>query len=137
MKKISIEWLVLVAVCFVFSASSVYAGGAVVITEPATGATVSSPVKVCMAVDGVEVQPAKKGVNPGKGHHHLLIDVDLPNDLGQRIGKDANHVHMGDGSTCKELKLSSGKHVIRALFANGGHVPYSPAITSKVTVTVK
>ena len=137
MKKISIEWLVLVAVCFVFSASSVYAGGAVVITEPATGATVSSPVKVCMAVDGVEVQPAKKGVNPGKGHHHLLIDVDLPNDLGQRIGKDANHVHMGDGSTCKELKLGPGKHVIRALFANGGHVPYNPAITSTVLVTVK
>jgi len=44
---------------------------------------------------------------------------------------------MGDGSTCKELKLGSGKHVIQALFANGGHVPYSPAITSKVTVTVK
>ena len=137
MKKISIEWLVLVAVCFVFSASSVYAGGAVVITEPATGATVSSPVKVCMAVDGVEVQPAKKGVNPGKGHHHLLIDVDLPKDLSQRIGKDANHVHMGDGSTCKELKLGSGKHVIRVLFANGGHVPYNPAITSTVIVTVK
>ena len=137
MKKISIEWLVLVAVCFVFSASSVYAGGAVVITEPATGATVSSPVKVCMAVDGVEVQPAKKGVNPGKGHHHLLIDIDLPSDLGQRIGKDANHVHMGDGSTCKELKLGPGKHVIRALFANGGHVPYNPAITSMVLVTVK
>ena len=137
MKKISIEWLVLVAVCFVFSASSVYAGGAVVITEPATGATVSSPVKVCMAVDGVEVQPAKKGVNPGKGHHHLLIDIDLPSDLGQRIGKDANHVHMGDGSTCKELKLGPGKHVIRALFANGGHVPYNPAITSTALVTVK
>ena len=137
MKKISIEWLVLVAVCFVFSASSVYAGGAVVITEPATGATVSSPVKVCTAVDGVEVQPAKKGVNPGKGHHHLLIDIDLPSDLGQRIGKDANHVHMGDGSTCKELKLGPGKHVIRALFANGGHVPYNPAITSTVLVTVK
>ena len=137
MKKISIEWLVLVAVCFVFSASSVYAGGAVVITEPATGATVSSPVKVCMAVDGVEVQPAKKGVNPGKGHHHLLIDIDLPSDLGQRIGKDADHVHMGDGSTCKELKLGPGKHVIRALFANGGHVPYNPVITSTVLVTVK
>ena len=101
------------------------------------GNTVSSPMKVCMAVDEVEVQPAKKGVNSGKGHHHLLIDVDLPKDLSQRIGKDANHVHMGDGSTCKELKLGSGKHVIRALFASGGHVPYSPTITSKVTVTVK
>ena len=136
MKKISTKWLLLAAVLFILSASTAYAGGAVVITEPGTGSTVSSPVKVCMAVHGVEVQPAKKGVNPGKGHH-LLIDVDLPTDLSQRIGKDTNHVHMGDGSTCKELKLGSGKHVIRTLFANGGHVPYSPAITSTVIVTVK
>ena len=137
MKNISMKWLVLAVISIVFSASTVYAGGAVVITEPATGSTVSSPVKVCMAVHGVKVQSAKKGVNPGKGHHHLLIDVDLPSDLSSRIGKDANHVHMGDGSTCKKLKLGSGKHVIRVLFANGGHVPYNPAITSTVLVTVK
>ena len=90
-----------------------------VITEPATGATVSSPVKVCMDVHGVEVQPAKKGVNPGKGHHHLLIDADLPADLIKRIGKDANHVHMGDGSTCKTLNLSDGKHVAPFLLTVG------------------
>ena len=137
MKKISIKWLVLAVMLIIFSASIVYAGGVMVITEPATGNTVSSPVKVCMAVDGVEVQPAKKGINSGKGPHHLLIDVDLPTNLSKRIGKDANHVHMGDGSTCKELKLGSGKHVIRTLFANGGHVPYNPAITSTVIVTVK
>ena len=145
MKKISIEWLVLAAVCLIFSASTVYAEdyadtediGAVVITEPATGATVSSPVKVCMGVNGVVVQPAKKGINPGSGHHHLLIDVDLPSNLSKGIGKDANHVHMGDGSTCKELKLDSGKHIIRTLFANGGHVPYNPALTSTIMVTVK
>ena len=137
MNKISTKWLLLAAVLLVFSVSTAYAGGAVVITEPGTGSTVSNPVKVCMAVDEVEVQPAKKGVNPGKGHHHLLIDVDLPKDLSQKIGKDAKHVHMGDGSTCKELKLGSGKHVIRVLFANGGHVPYNPAITSTVIVTVK
>ena len=137
MNKISTKWLLLAAVLLVFSVSTAYAGGAVVITEPGTGSTVSNPVKVCMAVDEVEVQPAKKGVNPGKGHHHLLIDVDLPKDLSQKIGKDAKHVHMSDGSTCKELKLGSGKHVIRALFANGGHVPYNPAITSTVIVTVK
>ena len=137
MKNISTKWLILAAMCLVFSSSTVYAGGAVAITEPATGTTVSSPVKVCMAVDGVEVQPAKKGINPGKGHHHILIDVDLPTDLSKRIGKDANHVHMGDGSTCKELKMGSGKHVIRTLFANGGHVPFNPAITSAVIITVK
>ena len=79
----------------------------------------------------------KKELILGKAIITFSFDVDLPIDLSQIIGKDASHVHMGDGSTCKELKLSSGKHVIRALFANGGHVPYSPAITSKVTVTVK
>ena len=137
MEKILTKWLILASMCLVFSASTVYANESVKITAPPNGAKVSSPVKVCMEVHGVEVEPAKKGINPGKGHHHLLIDVDLPIDLSQIIGKDASHVHMGDGSTCKELKLSSGKHVIRALFANDGDVPYSPAITSKVTVTVK
>ena len=137
MKIFSMKRVAAAALLSLFGVSTAYADGAVVITEPATGSTVSSPVKVCMAVDGVEVQPAKKGVNPGKGHHHLLIDVDLPTDLGKPVGKDANHVHMGDGSTCKELKLSAGKHVIRTLFAKGNHVPYNPAITSTVIVTVK
>ena len=136
MKKISIKWLVLTLVLFLFNIPNAFAGGAVVITEPATDTTVSSPVKVCMDVHGVEVQPAKKGINPGKGHHHLLIDVDLPTDLSKRIGKDANHVHMGDGSTCKTLDLSGGKHVIRTLFANGGHVPLNPVVTSTVIITV-
>jgi hypothetical protein len=63
--------------------------------------------------------------------------VDLPANLHKPIGKDAQHVHMGDGSTCKELKLDAGKHTIKALFAKGNHVPYDPAITATVHVTVK
>ena len=145
MKNISIEWLVLAAVCFIFSSSTVYAAsyaetediGAVVITEPPTGSTVSSPVKVCMAVDGVMLQPANKGVKPGTGHHHLLVDINLPRDLSKMLDKDSNHIHMGDGSKCKELKLVSGKHIIRTLFATAAHVPYNPAITSTVIFTVK
>ncbi|QPJ60392.1 MAG: DUF4399 domain-containing protein [Candidatus Nitronauta litoralis] len=112
-------------------------GNSVTITEPADGATVSSPVKVCMETHGVSVEPAKKGVNDGKGHHHLLVNVDLPADLSKPIGKDAQHIHMGDGSTCKEIKLDAGKHKISALFAKGNHVPYNPAITTTVNVTVK
>ena len=145
MKKISIEWLILAAVCFTFSSSTVYAAsyaetediGAVVITEPTTGSTVSSPVKVCMKVDGVMLQPANKGVKPGTGHHHLLVDINLPRDLNKMLDKDSNHIHMGDGSKCKVLKLVSGKHIIRTLFATAAHVPYNPAITSTVIFTVK
>ena len=75
----------------------------ITITTPATLTNVSSPLKVCMATKGYTVEPAKNGVNPGKGHHHLLIDVPIPADLSKRIGKDSNHVHMGDGSKCKKL----------------------------------
>ena len=137
MHNFSVKFLTLLAILFVFGISSASADNSVKITEPQDGATVSSPVKVCMETNGVEVEPAKKGVNKGKGHHHLLIDVDLPKDLSKPIGKDAQHVHMGDGSTCKELKLAAGKHTIRALFATGDHVPYNPAITAETHVTVK
>jgi hypothetical protein len=122
---------------FMIGLTSAYADNSVKITEPTNGATVASPVKVCLEANGVVVEPAKNGVNEGKGHHHLLIDVDLPTDLTQPIAKDDKHVHMGDGSTCKELTLSAGKHTIRALFANGAHIPVSPALTASVEVTVK
>ena len=107
------------------------------ITSPPKGAMVTNPVKVCLETSGVEVESAKKGINQGKGHHHILVDVNVPKDLSKPIGKDENHIHMGDGSTCKEIKLASGKHTVRALFAMGNHIPYDPAITTDVTFNVK
>jgi hypothetical protein len=128
-----------VALVSVFSIGSsvAFAMDSVKITEPKDGSTVSSPVKVCMETHGVEVQPAKEGVHKGKGHHHLLVDTDVPHDLSQPIGKDDHHIHMGDGSTCKELTLSHGHHTIKALFAMGNHVPYDPAITDSISIEVK
>ena len=110
---------------------------AVDIVRPANNSSVTSPVKVCMETFAVWVEPAKKGVNENKGHHHLLIDVDLPSDLTKPIGKDANHIHMGDGSSCKDLTLSPGKHTITTLFAQGNHVPYNPPLSATITVNVK
>ena len=85
----------------------------------------------------IVVEPAKKGVNEGRGHNHILVDVALPSDLSKPIGKDANHIHMGDGSSCKSIKLSRGKHTIRTLFAKGNHVPYNPPISDTIVITVK
>ncbi len=138
MTKIFLKFGVLLISLLVFAISTATAGTrAIAISEPANGATVSSPVKVCLVTHGVEVEPAKKGVNDGKGHHHILVDTDLPGDLSKPIGKDAQHLHMGDGSTCKEVKLESGVHVIRGLFAQGNHVPYNPPITATVIVNVQ
>ena len=119
------------------ASTSAFGNNTVSITQPADGAKVSGPVKVCLSTSGVTVEPAKKGVHEGKGHHHILVDVNIPKDLSKPIGKDANHIHMGDGSTCKEIKLSSGKHTVRALFAKGNHIPYNPALTAEVTFNVK
>lgn len=110
---------------------------AVTITKPRDGATVSSPVEICMSPWGVEFEPAKKGVREGKGHNHILVDVDLPSDLSKPIGKDANHIHMGDGSSCKTINLSRGKHTIRTLFAKGNHVPYDPPISDTIEINVE
>ena len=109
----------------------------VMITKPSAMSDVTSPVEICMETKGYTVEPAKNGVNEGKGHHHLIIDADLP-DLSQPVPKDAQHIHMGDGSTCKSVELPKGKmYTIKALFARGNHVPYDPAVTDSVVVFVK
>ena len=58
MKKVAAQTLTTLGYLIFLGASSVFAGGAVVITEPANDATISSPVKVCMEVHGIEVEPA-------------------------------------------------------------------------------
>ena len=138
MNKMILKLSALLLTLLIFSVSTATADSkSITITEPKDGATVSSPVKVCMEAHGVTVEPAKKGVNEGKGHLHILVDTNLPADLSKPIAKDAQHIHMGDGSTCKEIKLEAGKHTLRALFARGNHVPYDPAITGTATITVK
>jgi hypothetical protein len=144
MKIISRVMTLLVLVLFVGCAgqtgggsiSSSTAGKALAIVKPATLSNVSSPLQVCMATNGYTVEPAKKGVNPGKGHHHLIIDTDIPADLSKPVAKDDTHIHMGDGSTCKTINLAKGQHTITALFAQGNHVPFNPPVTDSVTVSV-
>lgn len=80
---------------------------------------------------------APAGVDkPGTGHHHLLIDTDLP-PLDQEIPNDFNHLHFGAGQTEVKLELSAGKHTLQLLFADENHVPHDPPVMSKrITVFV-
>ncbi|CCE10373.1 conserved exported hypothetical protein [Bradyrhizobium sp. STM 3843] len=73
---------------------------------------------------------------PNTGHHHLLIDSELP-PLDQPIPNDLNHLHFGSGQTEAKITLPPGTHKLRLLFADASHVPHDPAIYSDViTVTV-
>jgi hypothetical protein len=112
------------------------AGAKVAITSPADGAVVKSPVTVVFAVEGMTLAAA--GTNePNTGHHHVLVDADLP-PLDQPIPKDANHIHFGQAQMEGEIELAPGRHRLQLLLADGNHVPHDPPVLSEpITITVE
>lgn len=108
----------------------------VYIISPADGAEVSSPVTVVFGLKGMGVAPAGTG-KANTGHHHLLIDTDLP-PLDENIPADENHVHFGGGQTEVTLELKPGSHTLQLLLGDMNHIPHDPAVYSKkITITVK
>lgn len=70
------------------------------------------------------------------GHHHLIIDADLP-PFDEEIPADKHHIHYGKGYSEGRVVLSPGKHTLQLLFADHNHVPHDPPIFSeKITVYV-
>lgn len=74
---------------------------------------------------------APKGIEtPNVGHHHLLIDTDLP-PMDEHIPSDRNHLHFGAGETEARIELPPGKHSLQLLLGDYDHVPHDPPIYSK------
>ena len=91
---------------------------------------------VRMGLRGMGICP--KGVNvPNTGHHHLLIDTDLP-PLDQQIPSDRNHLHYGAGETDARVELAPGTHTLQLLLGDANHVPQVPPVYSKkITIYVR
>ncbi len=107
------------------------------IVSPADGDTVSQPFSVLLEATGVEVIPATGTREPGKGHHHLVIDGDAPTD-SVPLPAAPIVIHMGTGATERMLdSLSPGSHRIIAIFAGGDHVPMTTVKRDTITVIVR
>ena len=76
MKNLGSKLVFFNAILFILASTAAFASNSVSISQPADGAKISGPVKICLATSGVAVEPAKNGVHDGKGHHHILLDVD-------------------------------------------------------------
>ena len=113
------------------------AGARLYIVSPADGATVKGPVTVVFGLAGMGIPPA--GVPfENAGHHHLLIDTDLPKDLGMPLPATANVVHFGKGQTEASVALTPGKHTLQLLLGDHMHIPFDPVVASpKITITVE
>ena len=100
------------------------------------GAVIGPKTTIHFGLHGMGVAPA--GVQrPNSGHHHLLIDTDLP-PLDQPIPNDENHLHFGAGQTEADLTLTPGPHTLQLLLGDFQHIPHDPPIYSeKIHVTVQ
>lgn len=103
--------------------------------SPADGATIKGPVTVKFGLKGMGVAPA--GVEKeGTGHHHLLVNVPLP-ELEYNIVMDENHLHFGGGQTETTLDLPPGRHTLQLLLGDQNHLPHKPAVYSiQISITV-
>ena len=94
------------------------------------------PFRVWFGLRYMGVAPA--GVKfPNTGHHHLLVDTDLPS-MDEKIPSDRNHLHFGAGQTETMLDLPPGKHTLQLLMGDFDHTPHNPPVYSKkITIFVK
>lgn len=113
------------------------AGAEVYIISPKNGATVKSPVTVEFGLKGMGVAPA--GVKfENTGHHHLLIDTDIPADQNAPLPTSDNVRHFGKGQTEASIELKPGKHTLQLVLGDDKHTPHNPPVMSKkITITVK
>src|SRR3569832_1156035 len=112
-------------------------GAEVYIVSPKDGAKVKSPVTVVFGLKGMGVAPA--GIKfDNTGHHHLLVDAELPADLSQPLAAGEHSLHFGKGQTETSLTLLPGMYTLQLVLGDSLHVPHDPAVISKkITITVE
>ncbi len=87
---------------------------------------------------GWGLAPIAKPISGKSGHHHLLVNRDLPLDFKQALPFTEQYIHFGKGQMETVLNLPPGKYSLRLLLADDKHLPhfvYSKPMS--ITVTKK
>lgn len=101
---------------------------AVYFVDTKDGQTVPPDFVVHFGLRNMGVAPAGSD-RPNTGHHHLLIDTDMP-PLDKPIPNDFQHLHFGAGQTEARLSLSPGPHTLQLLLGDKDHIPHNPPVFS-------
>lgn len=103
-------------------------GAAVYFVDAKNGDTLQTKTILHFGLKGMGVAPAGV-VKPNSGHHHLLIDTELP-PLNKPVPNDPQHLHFGSGQTEAEVILTPGQHTLQLLLADKDHIPHNPPVMS-------
>ncbi|MDT8999789.1 DUF4399 domain-containing protein [Paucibacter sp. APW11] len=104
-------------------------------TNLSDGARIETPYLVKFGLTGMGIAPITKAQEK-TGHHHLLINRELPMNFAQPLPFNDQYVHFGKGQMETVLTLKPGDYTLRLVLADHRHVPnfvYSKPL--KITVT--
>ena len=92
-------------------------------------------MRLVFGIKNFNIAPA--GINNvDSGHHHLIINAELPN-LNRPIPSADNYIHFGKGQTETTIVLNPGKHTLQLLLGDFSHVPHSePIYSEKITIEI-
>lgn len=108
-------------------------------TDLQDGAKIQTPYLVTFGLSGGwGLAPITKAVAGKGGHHHLLVNRELPLDFKQALPFNDQYIHFGKGQMESVLTLEPGTYSLRLLLADNKHLPYFVySKPVKITVTQK
>lgn len=101
------------------------------------GDRIETPYVLKFGLSRFGLSPIVKDV-PKTGHHHLLVNRDLPLDFTKPLPFNDQYIHFGKGQMETVLGFAPGTYTLRLLLADHKHIPffiYSKPMT--ITVTAK
>ncbi|HKX41638.1 MAG TPA: DUF4399 domain-containing protein [Burkholderiaceae bacterium] len=101
------------------------------------GAAIETPFLLKFGLTGLGLAPIVKPVAM-TGHHHLLVNRELPLDFSKPLPFNDQYIHFGKGQMETVLTFPPGQYQLRLVLADDKHIPnfvYSKPVT--VTVTKK
>ncbi len=99
------------------------------------GASIETPFLLKFGLTGMGLAPITKA-QAHTGHHHLLINRELPLDFDKPLPFNDQYIHFGKGQMETVLKLKPGTYTLRLVLADNRHVP-NFVYSKPLHVTVK
>jgi len=99
------------------------------------GDRIETPFVLKFGLSRYGLAPIVKGVDH-TGHHHLLVNRDLPLDFSKPLPFNDQYMHFGKGQMETVLNFAPGTYTLRLLLADHKHIPhfiYSKPLTVTVT----